>query len=108
MQKRLSMRKHLQWPAILLAMLVAFAPPAAAQNKGGDKNTQGEDKGGKGKGKAQKAGKSDDRANKHDDKADHRNDKAAKNNSNKRDNARNNRAVRSDDLDDAVRRFGMS
>ena len=111
MHNPFSMRKHVQWSALLLAMLIAFAPPAAAQNKNNDKGKQGEDKGGKGKGG--KAAKDDDRGHKNDDKGDHRSDKSAKH-----DNTRNNdvsakrghfsRAMRVNEMNSHVRRFAMS
>ena len=126
MQMQFSMRKQIHWSAVLLAMLIAFAPPAPAQDKGSDKNKQGEDKGNKGKDKGEKAGKSDDRGHKNDDKAnkaDLGNNKSVKHDNSRNDKVRSDNSDRNDaradrgrfvrninirDLNPAVRRFAMS
>ena len=83
MQMQFSMRKHTHWSAALLAMLIAFAPPASAQNRGKDKDGDKDH---------DKHGKIDDRRRKNDDKGDRGKSKSAKlDRSNKKDDRAHNR-----------------
>lgn len=98
------MHKQFRWITLLLAAMIAFAPPAAAQNKGGDKGKQGEDKGGKGKGQNKDKGqnkehKAEKRGNDDRDDDGNKSGKAAR---------KFNRAFSANGLRPEVRRFAVS